>query len=218
MAKGPKRRNIGLPLAKVITTVIDEMVGQDGVLSHAAAQRAYALLLPRERRALVEQSLWAHLKAAMRRSRESIEKAGGERQGCLAHFGLIPAVAFDDQVKKTNKLIQFEFRRAIDIREKQLAGDTETLNAMRRAYAAVKPDWDTNPALTRGFRTLPQAHGRVTGRDVYQPRAGEECWPTRLRHGGATSRSSARLRRPGSDADRVAPDKAGVQYRPSAPP
>jgi hypothetical protein len=153
MAKGRKRRNIGLPLAKVITTVINEMVGQDGVLSHAAAQRAYALLLPRERRALVEQSLWAHLKAAMRRSRESIEKAGGERQGCLAHFGLIPAVAFDDaenghQVKKTNKLVQFEFRRAIDIREKQLAGDTETLNAMRRAYAAVKPDWDTNPALT----------------------------------------------------------------------
>jgi hypothetical protein len=100
----------------------------------------------------VEQTLWARLKEAMKRLKKLVLEAGGTQQTCLSHFGVIPAVALESeggrQIKWTEKLTQFEFQRAIKIREKQLEDDTEVLNAMRAAYKAVEPDWGMNPTLT----------------------------------------------------------------------
>ncbi len=150
--RGRRPKAIGLPLAKVISTVAEEMIGDDGKLPEAAVPRAYALLRPADHRRLIDESLWRHFTNFMKRMKAAALRAGGEQQGCLEHFGLIAAVALDaaedgKQIKRTNKLTQLEFSRAIKIREGQLEADKATLEALRRAYAAVKPDWDANPTL-----------------------------------------------------------------------
>lgn len=156
MAKrtGRKRRHIRLPLAKVITTVIDEQVGDDGVLDYdKAVKRGYLLLMESERRGLVEQGLWQRLKQAMARGRAS---ASGSKTRDFGDVfpGLYRAYTLDlngeHTTKQTDMLTELEFKRAIAIREAQVIADTEALEVLRRAYASVKPIWESHPDLTFG--------------------------------------------------------------------
>lgn len=142
--KGRKRRNIRLPLAEVVSRVISEQVGPDGTLRDhdKAVKRGYSLLLEKERRALVERAIWLALKEAMKRGRDSAAEAGTIE---LPFPGLFAAYALDADgarlVKRTVKLTRLEFKQAMKIREDQLESDNESLQAMRRAYAALEPYW-----------------------------------------------------------------------------
>ncbi len=152
--RGRKRRHIRLPLAEVISKVIDELVGTDGVLDYERAiKRAYDLLRESERRGLIEQALWQRLKQAMTRSKDSLRRASTIDFSSLFP-GLFAAYALDADgertIKRTASLTQLEFKRAIAIREKQIKDDRAALTAMERAYKAVEPIWNAHPQLTFG--------------------------------------------------------------------
>jgi len=152
--RGRPRRQIRLPLAEVITRTIDHKVGPDGSLNYeAAVAYAWNLLRPAEQRDLGMQNLWQRLKDAMKRGRASARRAGTKTfedifPGLFSAYSLDPDGA--KAIKQTAWLSMLEFNRALAVREAQLENDRASIEAMRRAKAALDPIWHEFPDLLFG--------------------------------------------------------------------
>ena len=66
-------------------------------------------------------------------------------------FALRQAHALDTDgriIKRTSDLTELEFRRIIEIREKQIADDGAYLEELKNAYRTCRPVWDEHPDWT----------------------------------------------------------------------
>lgn len=148
--RGRPRKAVSLTLAQAVHTVLN--VYGNGKLVQDRAVAALWKLLPRsEKDQLGKVQAWQALKAAFSRSGHSITSASERGQRDL--FGLKAAYALGTPgeriVKKTVLLTKFEFERAIAVRGDQVDKDTNSLNAMKAALAAVSPFW-TDATMTFG--------------------------------------------------------------------
>jgi hypothetical protein len=119
---------------------------------HAACARAKQEIDDEDRESLIDEALAGRIKQAAQRGKTAA-RAQTYEQGSFPFEKLRRAHAIDTDervVVTTTEMTQMQFKRAIEIREKQVADDQAYLKELTNAYMAVRPIWDEHPEWTFG--------------------------------------------------------------------
>jgi hypothetical protein len=142
-----------MPLSNIIDRAV-ELNTIMGVTDQPKAARAAIDLLASDPGATREAIHLAVVKCIHDQTTRTMRRLGGDgRQKSL--FGLHERYALDlDRrvIKDTDRLTRTEFKAILKLREKQVADDTEHLNALRRADRQLDPIWEEYPDKT--FREI----------------------------------------------------------------
>jgi len=130
-------------LSDVISRVIEDRTIAGTLTVHDATKDVMARASEEDIKALASEAIGNRIKSAMCRITKAASESAGEVTSLLFP-DLRPAHALDADerlIKQTRELSLLEFRRIIEIREKQIAADTAYLSILRRAYERLKPYW-----------------------------------------------------------------------------
>lgn len=140
-------------LSDLVNEAIILNTKSDGTLvPHDAVSAIKPALDDESRDILVTEALHERVSNAAKNSKSAILKMAKKRNMELP-FNVDGAMALDIDgryIKRTESLTQAEFKRAINIREKQIVDDSAKLAELRTAYHAVEPIWERHPDYTFG--------------------------------------------------------------------
>jgi hypothetical protein len=122
--------------------------------THKAIEEAMPRLVDEDKDTLAREALWNRVNNAAAKLKRTMKLSGMQEPASLSLFpDLNPRYSVDvdgRQIVLTDSLSQMEFRRVIDIRQKQIKADSAHLKVLEDAYKAVSPFWDANPEFSFG--------------------------------------------------------------------
>lgn len=138
-------------LNDIIGQVIEACDAPEGIDTHRAVDMAVPMVLADDdaRDQIIREGLWKRIKDQATRAMRRMQADENVQDEQLDLFGKLRrryALDVDGRrLKNTRDLSRMEFRRLIQIREKQVEDDVAHLKVLRDVEAAVSRVWDVLP-------------------------------------------------------------------------